>query len=171
AFGPDRANDFGSIGASSSIRSSKDPRSKDPRPKDPRPKDPRPEVRRREAKNVTPLIYGNSRSSVSAQRNRSLRSDSRPQNAQASKRSSAASANSSTSSTAAGQFNPPSSSSRAITRLISGELIGHSRTGRNSCEPIRKYPSANPGSPERPVLPVWGGNSAAVCTRSRVRLR
>ena len=70
-------------------------------------------------------------------------SASRPQNAQASKCSSAASAKSSISSTADGQFNPPSSSSRAIARLISGELIGHSRTGRNSCEPNRKYPSAN----------------------------
>src|ERR1039458_5194891 len=133
--------------------------------------------RLREEKNVTPLISGNSRSSASAQRNRFPLSASRPQNAQASKRSSAASANSSISSTAVGQFNPRSSSRRAITRLSSVELIGHSHTGRNggdlfahsppgriSCDPNRKSPGANPGSPERPVLPVGGGNSGAVCT-------
>jgi len=48
----------------------------------------------------------------------------------------AASANSSSSSTAGGN-STAKSSSRAITRLISGELMD-SRTGRNSCEPNRK---------------------------------
>src|SRR5271156_838660 len=102
---PDCARGFGSIGASSSSSRCL-------------------EDRRREEKNVTPVISGNSSRSASAQRDKSLLSGSVAQNAQASRRSSAASANSSISSTAAGQLNPPSSISRAITRLSSGELIG-----------------------------------------------